>query len=100
VNDSDWISAERDHEFRLMREKNAEEQARREQITERVRNITIGVVVCFIVAIALGSITFVVERSMVRDHEQEMACLAAGGSWTSIGGGTTVCVRISEVQPR
>lgn len=96
-NDSDWISAERNHEFRMAKEINEAMKVRRHEITERVKMVSVTFGIVAVVLAIVSAIYFTVDRSSVRLQEQELACVQAGGTWTSIGGGSSVCVRIAGV---
>lgn len=95
----DFITATNEHEREMTRMRMQEEESRRAHRTERIIAWAWAFGTAAVVAIIAGSILFVWQRSSAQDHEEKLSCTAAGGTWTSIGGGTGVCVSVKTVEP-
>ena len=96
--DSAWIKAERDHEYRMLREANEDRRLRRRAATERITHITIGVTTVLVVGILAFLIWRVVSNGTAADVERDRICAAMGGARATINGGGVVCVHLGEVE--
>jgi len=92
----DWIKQERDHEYRIADLKFKDQYRKREAWNTRIGYIASAVAAIFIAVIVIIPIYLWNVDSAKRTHEIETACLASGGTWTSVGGGTEMCVHIVE----
>jgi hypothetical protein len=94
--DGDWVQQERDHEYRVMKLNSDERQRRRVEITERVTAVCVVFGIVGSLAVLAALIYFWQHDSGGRGHQVEVACVAAGGTWTSLGGGSKVCIHINQ----
>lgn len=95
--DSDWIQQERNHEYRMASLKEEADRRKRTAITERVTAVSVALGITFVVAILVAGIYFWQHDAGQRGKQAELACLTAGGTWTTIGGGTSkVCVYLKD----
>lgn len=95
----EFITATNDHEYRMAQEMRRDNESKREHRTERIIAWAWAFGAVTIVAIIAGLIFTVWSRSSAQNHQERIACTEAGGTWTSIGRGSPVCIRIEEVTP-
>ena len=97
--DDPWIKAERAHERDMADLKFRDDRYRREQRTERIVAVCVAFGIVGSLAVLAALIYFWQESAGERGRKVEEACIAAGGTWTVLGGGTgkAVCVRVSEL---
>lgn len=97
--DSAWIKAERDHEFRMLREQNEDRKLQRRAVTERITHITVGVTIVLVVAIVVTLIWRVTVNWSAADTERDRICAETGGTRAAINGGGVVCIHLGEIEP-
>lgn len=86
-------------------EKRASEERhwKREARTERIQIISVCTAAFLSVAVIVWGVLSLVTHFSNRDTERINACSAAGGTWTSIGGGQgapMVCVKMTVELPK
>lgn len=97
IDDSEWIKAERSHEREMADMMNRNNRDRRQQITERVQAVSWAVGITLVVAILVAGIYYWQHDAGQRGKQAELACITAGGTWTTIGGGQSkTCVYFNE----
>jgi hypothetical protein len=98
--EDDWIKQERDHEHRMTELRMKDQWRKREALTERITAVCVAFGIVASLAVVAALIYFWQASTGQRGLEVEKACVAAGGTWTSIGGGTAkpVCVHIAKVE--
>lgn len=99
--DADWVKQDQDFQYKMAQLASDEQRSRRVHTTERVTNICVAMGIVLGLATVAALIYFVQRDFGQRDHESErmrrevqQTCVAGGGTWTSIGGGSEVCVHI------
>jgi hypothetical protein len=93
--DGDWVQQERDHEYRMASLKEDVNRRRREHFTERLIAVTWGVGIVAVVGIIAALVFLWQQDAGKRGQKVELACVESGGTWTSLSGGSDVCVRVS-----
>lgn len=96
MTDSDWVQQERDHEYRMASLKEEVNRRRREHLTERIGTITTGTVIALVVGTVAALIFFWQQDAGERGQKAELACIDSGGTWTGVGGGSDICVRVGQ----
>ena len=97
--DWDFVKSTNAHEREMTRMRMEDERNKRMHRTERTKAWATAFGAVTIVAIIIGSIVYIWYGSTQSDREVKIACAEAGATWTSIGRGSPVCVRLEEVQP-
>ena len=98
MTDADWVQQERDHEYRMACLKEDENRRRRANRTERIVAVTWGVGIVLALAILSSLVYFWQASAGERGQMVELACVESGGTWTSLSGGSNVCVRVGAAQ--
>jgi hypothetical protein len=96
MTDSDWVEQERQHEYRMASLKEDADRRRREHRTERFVAATWGIGIVAGLAILSALIFFWQDSAGVRGQTVELACVESGGTWTSLSGGSNICVRVGQ----
>lgn len=99
MTDADWVAQERKHERDMADMKMRDDRDRRVQRNQMAGYIATAVAAVLIIAALVAGIYAWQHDAGQRDHEVEIACTAAGGTWTQIGGSNAseVCVHIAEI---
>jgi hypothetical protein len=97
MTDEGWIKAEREHERKMSEAKERSDWKKREAMTTRIGYIATATAITIVVATIALLIYAWQESAGERGQELEKACIAVGGTWTTIGGGQSkVCLHLEE----
>ena len=96
MTDSDWVQRERDHEYKMAKLKSDDDESRRRNRSDRIGSVTVGAVIIMCTLIIVAGIFLWQKSAGERGLQVEIACIEAGGTWTSVGGGSPVCARVGE----
>lgn len=96
MTDADWVEQERNHEYRMASLKEDADRRTREHRTKRFEAAmwTIGII--GVLSVLTAFIYGWQHDAGMRGNEVEIACVTSGGTWTSVGGGTQTCIRITQ----
>lgn len=95
TDDTEWIRQDQEFQYRMASLKEDVNRRRREHFTERMIAVTWGVGIVAVVAILAALIFLWQKDAGSRGQKVELACVEGGGTWTSLSGGSDVCVRVS-----
>ena len=95
TDDSAWIAAERDHEWRMEKEKTRQADIKATARTERIQAVAVAVGVIAVVGIITGAIWTGLTQSSERRQEQIIVCTESGGTMVDTTGGP-LCLRLQE----
>ena len=97
MTDDDWVKQERDHEYRMASLKEDADRRKRQALSDRVMYVSWALGISLVVGFLVAGIYFWQHDAGQRGQQAELTCLSAGGTWTSIGGGTSdVCVHLKD----
>lgn len=94
TDDTEWIKQDQEFQFKMASLKEDVNRRRREHFTTRLIMVTWGVGIVAVVAIVAALIFFWQQDAGKRGQKVELACVESGGTWTSLSGGSDVCVRV------
>ena len=97
TDNTDWLREERDHQFRVMMERNKIDEARRRKRIDALQNVGIAFIIFAAISLLVGAIWSSDHSAKQIDEKVQLACVENGGTWASIGGGRAVCVRVENV---
>jgi hypothetical protein len=92
MTDADWVKQERDHEYSMADLKMKDQWRKREAWNVRIGYIATAVAAVLITAIVIIPIYLYNVSSGKTSKEIQIACATSGGTWTSLGGGSNMCV--------
>jgi hypothetical protein len=94
--DDAFIKSANDHEYSMAKLASEDRNRRRAATTERVQAVAWVVGIVAVLAIATTWIYLWQKDAGDRGIRIEQACVDSGGTWTSLGGGSKMCVRIEQ----